>query len=136
MKSKFLLKLEVFIEDIAAATLQNGGAAFRLETCQFLPPLDVWTFPKYPGRTTILPSNVNLLEALKVFISVNEQFLREPDCWLGTWIHPENHDFYLDITTGCADLDTARKMALEASRREGRKIVALYNSKRNETIYL
>ena len=127
---------ENFLREIADATLANGGAAFKLDTCQFLPPMDVWAFPKYPSRTAILPSNIDLVEALGDFISRNEQFLRESNCWLGTWIHPQTHDYYLDITTSCADLDTAIKMALEASRREGRKIVAIYNSKRKETVYL
>ncbi len=128
--------LEKYIQEIADSTLKNGGVAFKLDTCQLLPPMDVWTFPKYPGKTAILPAKVDLVDALKAFISRNEQFLREPDCWLGTWINPQTGDFYLDITTSCADLETARNMSLEASRREGRKIVAIYNSKRKETIYL
>jgi hypothetical protein len=136
MNSKSHKRFETFIEEIAVATVQNGGVAFKLDTCQFLPPTDVWTFPKYPSKTAILPQNIDLVEALRDFISVNEQFLREFDCWLGTWIHPQTHEFYLDITTSCADLDTARQMALETSEREGRKIVAIYNSRRKETIYL
>lgn len=136
MKSKFLPKIEFLIDDIASVTLQDGGAAFKLDTCQFLPPTDVWAFPKYPSKTAIFPQAINFIEALRNFIFVNEQFLREPDCWLGTWIHPQTHEFYLDITTGCADLDKARQMAFEASQREGRKIVAIYNSHRKETIYL
>ncbi len=127
---------ENFLQEIADATLADGGAAFKLDTRQFLPPMDVWAFPKYPSRTAILPSNIDLVEALGDFISRNEQFLREPDCWLGTWIHPQTHDYYLDITTSCADVDTAIQMALEASRRAGRKTVAIYNSKRKETVYL
>ena len=128
--------LESCLPKIASATFEHHGVAFKLDTCQFLPPLDVWSFPKYPGRTAILPSNVNLIDALRDFISANEHFLREPDCWLGTWIHSETHDFYLDIATGCTDLDEAKRMALEASQRDGRKIVAIYNSKQNRTIYL
>ncbi len=129
-------KLKQYIQEIASATLQNGGVAFKLDTCQFLPPMDVWTFPKYPGKTAILPQDINLIEALRDFILANERFLQEPDCWLGTWIHPETHEFYLDISTSCAELATARQMALEASQREGRKIVAIYNSQRQETVYL
>lgn len=125
-----------YISKIAAVTLENGGVAFKLDMCQFLEPMDIWSFPKYPGRTAILPSNVDLSEALAEFISRNERFLREPDCWLGTWIHPQTGDFYLDIATGCADLDKATEMALQASRRDGRKIVAIYNSQRKQTVYL
>ncbi len=124
------------LQEIATRTLIYGGVAFKLDTCQFLPPMDVWAFPKYPSRTAILPSNIDLVEALRGFISTNEQFLRGPDYWLGTWINPQTREFYLDVTTSCKDLDEAKKMAIEASRREGRKIVAIYNSKRKLTVYL
>jgi hypothetical protein len=127
---------EKYVLEVAIATLDNGGVASRLDTYEFLPPVDAWSFPKYPARTAILPPDVDLVDALKTFISANEGFLREPDCWLGTWINPRTHYFYLDIATGCADLDEARSMALEISEREGRKIVALYNSERKETVYL
>jgi hypothetical protein len=83
-----------------------------------------------------LPPEADLVEALKSFISTNEGFLREPDCWLGTWINPRTRCFYLDITTSCKDLDEARRLALEISAREGRKIVAIYNSVRKEIVYL
>jgi hypothetical protein len=98
--------------------------------------MDVWAFPKYPSKTAILPQDVPLIEALRDFILANELFLREPDCWLGTWIHPQTHEFYLDIATSCAELNLARQMTFEASQREGRRIVAIYNSKHKETIYL
>jgi hypothetical protein len=126
---------EKYIPEIATTTLENGGVAFNVDTCQFLEPTDMWSFPKYPGRTAILPPTVDLTQALVEFISRNEQFLREPGCWLGTWIHPQTGDYYLDIATGCRNLDEARKKALEASQRDGRKIVAIYNSKQKQTIY-
>ena len=129
-------QLEEYIREIADSTLKHGGVAFKLDICQFLPPMDAWAFPKYPAKTAILPPDIHLVDALRDFILANEQFLREPDCWLGTWIHPQTHEFYLDITTSCANLATARQMAFEASQREERKIVAIYNSKREETIYL
>ena len=50
--------------------------------------------------------------------------------------HPRTGHFYLDVATACDDLDQARSMALEASAGEGRQIVALYNAKRRETVYL
>jgi pimeloyl-ACP methyl ester carboxylesterase len=124
------------VHEIAAATLRHGGVAFELDSCSFLPAMDIWSFPKYPGRTAILPPDTELIEALTNYISANEQYLREADCWLGTWIHPQTRNFYLDIATGCEDLDTAKKLALEASQRDGRRIVAIYNSKRKETVYL
>jgi hypothetical protein len=79
---------------------------------------------------------VNLTDELKNFILANEPFLREPDCWLGTWVNPQTEQFYLDIVTSCDDFDEARKLALDFSHREGRKIVAIYNAKREQTIYL
>ena len=128
--------VDEYIREIAFRTLARGGVGFKLDTRQFLPPMDIWAFPKYPGKTAILPSDIDLMHALRDFISTNEQFLREADCWLGTWIHPQTHEYYLDITTGCEDLDQARNRALEASRRDGRRIVAIYNSKQKKTVYL
>jgi hypothetical protein len=127
---------EKYVLEVANATLENGGAVSKLETYQLLPPADDWKFPKYPNRTVILPPEVDLVEELKKFILANEPFLREPNCWLGTWINPHTHCFYLDITMSVLDFDEARKIALEIGHREGRKIVALYNSERNEIVYL
>ena len=128
--------LERYVQEIAVATLENGGMAFNLNTCQFIPPMDRWEFPKYPSKTRILPAATNLGEELRSFISANEEWLREADCWLGTWIHPQTREFYLDITTGCEDVEVARTMALEVSQRDGRRIVAIYNSKRKQIVYL
>lgn len=125
-----------FLLEVAIATLEKGGAAARLDTYSLLPPLDVWSFPKYPARTSILPAEIDLVGALRDFVRANESYLREPDCWLGTWINPQNHCFYLDIVTSRPTLAEARQAALEASQREGRAIVAIYNSMRNETVYL
>ena len=125
-----------YVLEVAIATLEQGGVASRPDIYQFLPPADSWSFPKYPGRTAILPPDVDLVAALKAFIAANEPIWTEPDCWLGTWINPQTDHFYLDVATACADLDEAWRIALEVSAREGRKIVALYNSKRKETVYL
>jgi hypothetical protein len=128
--------LEKYIHEVTRATFEEGGTASTLDGYQRLPPIDSWQFPKYPKRTVIPPPEADLVEALKSFISANEKLLREPDCWLGTWINPHTHCFYLDITTSCNELNEAKETALEISAREGRKIVALYNSKRQETVYL
>jgi hypothetical protein len=128
--------LEKYIQQVARATLEKGGTGSTLAGYQLLPRTDTWQFPKYPGRTVILPPETDLVEALKSFISANEKLLREPDCWLGTWINPQTYCFYLDITTSCNELNEAKKMALEISAREGRRIVAIYNSRRKETVYL
>jgi hypothetical protein len=127
---------EKYVLAVAAATLEKGGAVSRLDNYQFLAPVDDWQFPKYPGKTAILAPEVNLAEELKNFILLNEPYLNEADCWLGTWINPQTQHIYLDITTRQHDLDEARKMALAYSLRDGRKIVALYNSMRNVTHYL
>jgi hypothetical protein len=127
---------EKYVLEVAIATLEQGVAASKLDTYQFLPPVDAWGFPKYPSKTAILSPAVDLVGELKNFIAANETFLREVDSWLGTWINPRTQHFYLDITTSHHDLNEAKKMALEIGNREGRSIVALYNSKRNETIYL
>ena len=121
---------------MASLTLEKGGTASRPDTRQFLAPMDAWSFPKYPGKTLILPPEADLVGQIRAFILDNESFLSEPDCWLGTWIHPGTRYFYLDIVTSRPDLDEARKMALEISQREGRRIVALYHSGREETVYL
>lgn len=127
---------QAHLKKIANATLQEGGTAFDLHTCQFLLPRDVWSFPKYPGQTRILPHETDLVSALQDFITANESFLREPFCWLGTWIHPATSEFYLDVATGCEDLQEAIELALETSERDGRRIVALYNSQQKRTVYL
>lgn len=127
---------EQFVLEVAITTLEQGGAASDIETCQLLPPADAWEFPKYPQRTAILPLDVDLAAEIKAFIIANERYLKEPDCWLGTWINPRTQHFYLDITTSREDPDEARRVAIETSQKEGRKIVALYNPKRDQTIYL
>lgn len=131
-----LNSFEKYVLEIVITTLNKGGTASRLDGYQFLPSADVWEFPKYPSRTVILLPDADLVKELKNFIAANETYLREPDCWLGTWINPQTGCFYLDITTSCPDLNEAKRIALEISDREGRRIVALYNSKRRETVYL
>lgn len=129
-------RFEKYVLEVAIATLEPGGVASRPDTYQFLPPTDSWSFPKYPGRTAILPPHVDLVAELKAFIAANKPLLREPDCWLGTWINPQTNHFYLDVATACDDLDEARRSALEVSTCDGRKIVALYHSKRKDPVYL
>jgi hypothetical protein len=131
-----LYDFDRYILEIVTATFAQGGSASRLDGHELLPAMDAWEFPRYPARTVILPPEADLVEGLKAFISANETFLREPGCWLGTWIHPQTGCVYLDITTSCTDLHEARRRALEASSRDGRWIVALYNSRRRETVYL
>ncbi len=125
-----------YILRVAAETIKNGGSASRLNAETFLPPVDVWSFPKYPSRTEILPPTVDLASELRKFVIQNESFLNEADCWLGTWINPRSGEYYLDIATGVAGLNEARRAAKRISNKDGRKIVAIFNAKRNETVYL
>lgn len=127
---------EGYLADIIEKTLSQGGTASKPSQYQFLPVRDIWSFPKYPARTVILPVTVNLIEAVRDFITQNEALLNEEDCWLGTWLHPQTREVYFDVATGIQDLDTARNVANQAGTREGRLVVAMYNPFRNETIYL
>ena len=127
---------EGYLITIIEKTLSQGGTASKPSQYQFLPVRDIWSFPKYPARTVIVPDTVNLIEAVRDFITQNEAFLNEEDCWLGTWLHPQTREVYFDVSTGMQDLDTARNVANQAGTREGRLVVAMYNPFRNETIYL
>ena len=127
---------ERYVLEVAITTLEKGGSASKLDTYQFLTPVDAWGFPKYPGKTAILSPDVDLVQELKIFIQAHQSVLLEADSWLGTWIHPSTHEYYLDITTSRKGLDEARKEAIERGKRDGRKIVAIYNSKRDQTVYL
>jgi hypothetical protein len=125
-----------YLKKVAGGTRKNGGTASKLKTREFLPAMDVWSFPKYPARTAILPPTVDLTHELHKFIERNKAVLDEEDCWLGTWINPQSGDYYLDVATGIADLAEARRTAMEISVADGRRIVALFNAKRNETVFL
>lgn len=127
---------EKYVLEVVITTLEKGMSTSKLDTYQFLVPVDAWGFPKHPGKTAILPPDADLVTELKTFIQANRVYLLEADSWLGTWIHPSSHDYYLDITTSCESLDDARQKALEKGEEEGRKIVALYNSQRDLTVYL
>lgn len=132
MKTSF----EIYLETVIARTLQNGGTASKPSSCEFLPVQDLWCFPKYPSKTAIHPPSVNLLDELRNFITKNEVPLNEDDCWLGTWINPQTGEYYLDIATGIEDLETAKEIAIQAGKAEGRQIVAMFNPKKNETVFL
>jgi len=131
-----MTSFEEYIAEVASRTLKNGGSASRPSTCIFLPVVDLWCFPKYPAKTVILPSTINLKAEIKKFISVNEIYLGESECWLGTWVNPKTGDYYLDVATGFESLAEAQKKAAQLGAKEGRKIVALFNPKQNQTVFL
>lgn len=130
------MQFESYIKAVAIKTVQNGGTASKPATQTFLPVQDLWCFPKYPSKTSILPSSVDLIEELKNFILRNKEFLNEEECWLGTWVHPQTGEYYLDVSTGIDDLETALEIAVQAGKREGRHIVAIFNLQRNNTVFL
>ncbi|GAC1388796.1 MAG: hypothetical protein NVS4B11_04180 [Ktedonobacteraceae bacterium] len=66
---------ERYLLEVAIMTLEKGISASRLDTYQFLAPIDAWGFPKYPGKTAILPPDVNLVKELKVFIQAHQSVL-------------------------------------------------------------
>lgn len=127
---------EMYIQQIVLQTLQHGGSASKPRTFTFLPVMDVWSFPKYPSRTLILPGTADLSKELKSFIIKNQIFLDEEECWLGTWLHPQTGEYYLDIATGVEDLEEAYQLALKAGQKEGRQVVAMFNARQNRTVYL
>jgi hypothetical protein len=127
---------ERYVSEVVAVTRATGMSASKVNTFQFLGRSDTWGFPKHPGRTAILAPEIDVVAAIKVFIAANAQVLAAPDAWLGTWVHPQTGCYYLDITTSRNHLDEARAAAWENSLREGRQIVALYNTWRQEIVYL
>jgi hypothetical protein len=127
---------EKYVLDICIATIERGGVTSKIDTNQFFSSTEAWGLPKYPDRTVILPPGADLVQEITTFIAQNEIYLMEPDCWLGTWIHPSTGHCYLDITAIYSCLEDARREAIVLSQRAQRKIVALYDFKREETVYL
>ena len=127
---------EKYLLDVSIATLERGGVTSNVHTYEFLAPIDAWGFPKYPGKTAMLPPGANIVEELREFILENNRELREPGAWLGTWIHPSTLSCYLDITALAPCLEEAKKEASRRSRQDHREIVALYNFKYQQTVYL
>ncbi|GCE27271.1 hypothetical protein KDA_27550 [Dictyobacter alpinus] len=139
MKFESLLEryhFEKYILEICIATMEQGGVTSKLDTHQFLSLIDAWAIPKYPDKTVILPPHADLHDALLSFVARNEKYLRYADCWLGTWIEPETHNCYLDVVSLCFCLDDAVQKAQALSLSAQRKIVAVYDFKRGEAIYL
>ena len=130
------LTFEDYLAEVARKTIQEGGSASKPSSCTFLPILDQWCFPKYPARTSILPATIDLVEELRTFILKNEAYLNEEDCWLGTWLNPQTGEYYLDVSTGIENQETAVLAATHAGEVGGRNVVALFNPKQNKTIFL
>ena len=127
---------EKYVLEVCIATLERGGATSKLDTYEFVPSIDAWGIAKYPGKTVILPPEANLPQEITAFIHTNEAYLQQPDCWLGTWIDPCTGNCYLDITAIYPCLEEARCEAIALSRTAQCRIVALYNFKSGQTLYL
>lgn len=127
-----------YISQVAAITVNFGISTSCVKTYAFLEPIDAWGFPKYPSKTVITPVHTQkpLEHVIKLFIKNNRIFLEEEGTYFGTWIHPDTRQCYLDITMSHPDFEEARNIANRISLREGRRIIALYNSLHRETIYL
>lgn len=125
-----------YLEKVEALTLERGWAVSRPKTGSFLGPTDAWGFPKYPDRTVIVPPDADLAAALAAFTSANAVFLDEPNCWLGTWVHPGTGEVYLDVTTSRRALGEVLEVTAQINARSERKIIAVYNSALDETVYL
>ena len=124
-------RFEKYLLDLCIMTLEQGGVTSNILTRQCLPPIDAWGVPKYPEKTLILPPGANLIRGLRAFIRRNQTLLHGPETWLGTWINPFTNCCHVDVTEIYPDLDEARREALKHSQ-----VLALYNFKHNQTIYL
>jgi hypothetical protein len=128
---------EKYVLDVCIATLERGGVTSKLDTYEFISPTDeAWGLPKYPDKTAILPPGADLAQAITEFIHANEVYLREPGSWLGTWIDPSTNICYLDITAIYFRIEDAMSQATALSSKTQRKIVALYDFKREQPVYL
>lgn len=125
-----------YLEKVVTLTLEQGWAVSKPRTGTFLQPTDAWGFPRHPDETAILPPDADLKAALAAFVTANAALLDEPNCWLGTWVNPETNAIYLDVTTSCQTLGEVLEVTAEINARSRRKIIAVYNSALDETIYL
>lgn len=127
---------ERYVLDVCIATMERGGVTSKINTYQFFSSTEGWGVPRYPDRTVILYPGTDLPNAIAAFIHENRTSLREPDCWLGTWIDPDTGNCYLDITAIHWCLEEALREAIVLSQSAQRKIVALYDFKNEQPIYL
>lgn len=127
---------ERFLSEVATITLERGWAVGSVVTLQFLPVVDAWGYPKYPDRTLILEPESELMGPLRQFIATNRALLIEPNCWLGTWVHPDTQRVFLDVTTSTEGLLAALEAVGVINRRSQRAVLAIYNSAQNKTVFL
>lgn len=127
---------EKYVLDVSIATLERGGVTSDVNTYQFLASTDAWAVPKYPDKTIRVIPDEFLTQKIIQFIRSNETLLKEPKSWLGTWIDPYTNICHLDITTLYPCLEDARGQALSLNQRAQNAIIALYNCKHQQTVYI
>ena len=132
----FVATSEYFLDKVRDLTLEQGWAVSNPNTHEFLRPVNVWGFPKYPDRTVILPSDADLTASLETFIEVSALHFEESNLWLGTWKRPLTGEIYLDIATSYPELTDALAVTAHISGVSRRKIIAVYNSGLGVTVYL
>lgn len=125
-----------FLTTLLRKTFQFGGVTFKFSDKIFIDKIDTWIFPKYPSKTLIIPIKKISVNVLKFFIFKNYKQLCENNCYFGTWLNLKNNCVYLDINTSFVNKNLAIKIAKKISNTEKRNIVAIYNPKKNSTIYL
>jgi hypothetical protein len=121
------------VEQIVRATLDHGGTTADLRTMKIVPAIDAWYFPRFPERTMIV-ALTDLDSSVSRFIEVHRETLITGNLWLGTWINPETRACYLDLITRTADQHEALHLARRYSRDGGRKIIAICNPSRRQTL--
>lgn len=122
----------LLVRSIVRTTLDQGGSTTDLVAGRVLPATDAWYFPRFPGRTRIVPLP-SLGDSVRSFIDEHRETLTADSLWLGTWINPETRTCYLDLITRTVDEQEARALARTYSREGGRRIIAICNPKRRLT---
>jgi hypothetical protein len=125
----------LLIEQIVRMTVDHGGTTADLRTMKILPAIDAWYFPRFPEWTMIV-ALTDLDSSVSHFIEVHREMLITGNLWLGTWINPETRTCYLDLITRTADAQEALALARRYSRYGGRKIIAICNPSRRQTLDL
>lgn len=96
---------------------------------------DEWYFPALPDETAIVQPE-QLERTFEDFAAKHKDKLLEDNMYLGVWLNPESNEYYFDINTAVADAREAIELAKQINTSSKRQILALYNPKRDRTVYL
>lgn len=125
-----------FFNKVIEEIMQSGGASVDVKRQIIVQPQDYWMFPKYPSKTRIIPKTMDLKREIDKYLEDCKVQLHEKGVYFGIWLNPKTNEYYLDITMTVGEMKEAILVAKKISIDEGRKIVAIYNPLRNETVYL